>query len=206
MGSARSSEIALSRVRQRRRAPRPVPTVTGRLERHHDGTPVVTYRRVLDRTPDEVWSWLSDRGRLSSWLGDWREGERGERLFRLSADDAEAPEFAVSVELLGAPHHVGVAMYDADGGTQWQVEVHLLPLVGERPRTELVAQQVITDPVMAPSVGSSCEFFLDRLVLMVHGESTAGLDFDEYFLAQAPDYRQMFPLQRGALNLDDLEV
>ena len=60
----------------------------------------------------------------------------------------------------------------------------------------VTAEQAMTDQVMAPSVGATCEFFWDRLVLMAHGEDAGRLDYDEYFLAQAPGYRTMFPLQR----------
>jgi uncharacterized protein YndB with AHSA1/START domain len=187
------------------RAPRRMPTVTGRMRRRADGVPVVTYRRTFRLSPDEVWAWLSDRERQRSWLGEWRTAVDGRHMFRFSADDAEAPEFGFRVGVSDPGRFVSLAMVDDDGLEHWDLQVRLVPSSEVPGGTDLVAEQAMTDQVMAPSVGATCEFFWDRLVLVAHGEDASRLDFDEYFLAQAPGYRSMFPLQRSpqALVADD---
>ena len=174
-----------------------MPAVTGRLRRRADGLAVVTYQRTFRLAPDEVWAWLADRSRLQQWLGEWRTEDDGRSVFRLSADDAEAPEFGFRVEVSPQTRTVSAAMVDDDGGEHWDVQVRLVPSTEAPGGTDLVAEHLMTDPVMAPSVGAMSEFFWDRLVLMAHGQDAGRLDFDEYFLAQAPDYRSMFPLQRS---------
>jgi hypothetical protein len=182
-----------------------MPAVTGRLRRRADGVPVVSYRRTLRLSPDEVWAWLSERERLRAWLGDWRVGDDGRRMFRFSPDDAEAPEFGFRVGVTEPGRFASVAMVDEDGLEHWDLQVRLLPSREVPGGTDLVAEQAMTDPVMAPSVGATCEFFWDRLVLVSQGQDASRLDFDEYFLAQAPGYRSMFPLQRlrSALAAED---
>jgi uncharacterized protein YndB with AHSA1/START domain len=173
-----------------------MPTVTGRLRRRADGVPVVTYRRTFRLSPDEVWAWLSERERMRSWLGDWRTGDDGRSMFRFSPDDAEAPEFGFRVGVTDPGRFVSLAMVDDEGLDHWDLQVKLVPSREVPGGTDLVAEQAMTDQVMAPSVGATCEFFWDRLVLVAHGQDAGRLDFDEYFLAQAPGYRTMFPLQR----------
>ena len=182
-----------------------MPTVTGRLRRRADGVPVVTYRRTFRLSPDEVWAWLSERERLRSWLGDWRVGEDGRSMFRFSPDDAEAPEFGFRVGVSEPGRFVSLAMVDDDGLDHWDLTIKLVPSREVPGGTDLVAEQAMTDQVMAPSVGATCEFFWDRLVLVAHGQDAGRLDFDEYFLAQAPGYRSMFPLQRvpSPVTIDD---
>ena len=52
---------------------------------------------------------------------------------------------------------------------------------------------------LAPSVAAWCEFYLDRLVAVLEGRDPDDLDFDEYFVTQAPHYRRLFPVPpRGA--------
>ncbi len=179
--------------------------MTGRLRRRVDGVPVVTYRRTLRIPPDQVWTWLCDRDRQRSWLGEWHVADDGRMMFRLSPDDAEAPEFGFRVGVTDAPRFVSLAMVDDDGLDHWDLQVRLTPSRTVPGGTDLVAEQAMTDQVMAPSVGATCEFFWDRLVLTAHGEDASRLDFDEYFLAQAPGYRSMFPLQRtrGSLAVAD---
>lgn len=179
--------------------------MTGRMRRRADGVPVVTYRRTFRLSPDEVWAWLSTRERVREWLGDWRTGADGRSMFRFSPDGAEAPEFGFRVGVADPGCFASLAMVDDDGLEHWDLQIHLVPSTLVRGGTDLVAEQAMTDQVMAPSVGATCEFFWDRLVLMAHGQDASRLDFDEYFLAQAPGYRTMFPLQRAtsALAADD---
>jgi uncharacterized protein YndB with AHSA1/START domain len=178
-----------------------MPAVTGRLRRRPDGMPVVAYRRTLRISPEEVWRWLADLDRQRAWLGEWRRAEDGRLMFRFSPDDAEAPEFGFRVGVTDVPRFVSLAMVDDEGHEQWQLQVRLTPSTDVPGGTDLVAEQTMSDPVMAPSVGATCEFFWDRLVLVAHGEDASRLDFDEYFLAQAPGYRSMFPLQRSVSSL-----
>ena len=173
-----------------------MPAVTGRLRRRSDGVPVVTYRRSFRLTPDEVWAWLSEPARQQQWLGEWWTTPEGRTVIRLCADDAETPEFAFRVGVTDPGRFVSVAMVDDEGLDHWDLQVRLTPSAEVPGGTDLVAEQAMTDQVMAPSVGATCEFFWDRLVLMAHGQDASRMDFDEYFLAQAPGYRSMFPLQR----------
>ena len=180
-----------------------MPAVTGRLRRRADGVPVVTYRRTFRLAPEEVWAWLTDRERLQTWLGQSRDGVDGRLMVRFSADDAEAPEFGFRVGVTEPGRFVSLVMVDEDGVEHWDLQIRLLPSAAVPGGTELLAEQAMTDQVMAPSVGATCEFFWDRLVLMAHGEDAGRLDFDEYFLAQSPGYRTMFPLQRTTSVLAD---
>lgn len=175
-----------------------MPAVTGRLRRRADGVPVVSYRRTFRLSPDEVWAWLSEPDRLRTWLGEWRAAEDGRSMFRFSADDAESPEFGFRVGVIDPGRFVSLAVVDDDGLEHWDLQVRLVPSREVPGGTDLLAEQAMTDPVMAPSVGATCEFYWDRLVLVSQGRDASRLDFDEYFLAQAPGYRSMFPLQRVA--------
>jgi uncharacterized protein YndB with AHSA1/START domain len=45
-------------------------TLDGSLEHTTDGGYVIAFDRVMDRSPEQIWSMLTEPQRLASWLGD----------------------------------------------------------------------------------------------------------------------------------------
>lgn len=143
--------------------------------------------------PDVVWEWLTRPERLRIWLG---ESDDGRHMFRLAGGLMDAPQLAYEVERLVPTEHLTVALCDdaAQGtGTSWRLDI---ALTATPDGSHLLLEQSIIDRVPAPSVAAACEFYLDRLVRVCHGQPFTDLDPDDYFLSQGEAYRRMFPLPR----------
>jgi uncharacterized protein YndB with AHSA1/START domain len=187
-------------VRPRPFAPAPAPQRTGPpptgevLDRGGDFA--VCLGRSFTVAPDEVWAWLTDPDRLRIWLGEAVAGESSaaERdvLFRPAGATYDGPALAGRVVLNEPAERLRVAIREGRGAA-WRIDVRLAPTALG---THLVLEQTIADRVSAPTVAAACEFYLDRLVRVCHGQSFGELDHDDYFLAQGPAYRRMFPLPR----------
>ena len=177
-------------VRQRR-APAPTGEVLNR-----GGAFAVCLGRSFRVGPDVVWEWLTDPARMRIWLG---ETDPEQHLFRLAGGTVDAPQLCYEIEALERPERIALSLRDqtSSPGSVWRLDIRLTATPGG---THLMLEQSISDRVAAPSVAAACEFFLDRLVRVCHGEPFTDLDHDDYFLSQGPTYRRMFPLphaQRG---------
>ena len=173
-------------VRQRR-GPAPTGEVLDR-----GGAFAVCLGRSFRVGPDVVWRWLTDPSSMRIWLG---EADTGRRLFRLAGGTVDAPQLCYEVERLDPPERVAISLRDrgSETGAVWRIEI---AVTGTADGSHLMLEQSISDRVAAPSVAAACEFFLDRLVRVCHGEPFTDLDHDDYFLSQGPTYRRMFPLPR----------
>lgn len=174
-------------VRQRH-APAPTGEVLDR-----GGSFAVCLGRSFTVASDEVWRWLSEPDRMRIWLGE-ADVEKG--LFRLAGASVQAPLLSYSIERLEPPQRVTLSLGDHDflgEGTSWRVDI---TVTGTPQGSHLMLEQSITDRVPAPSVAAACEFYLDRLVRVCHGQPLTDLDHDDYFLSQGAAYRRMFPLPR----------
>lgn len=174
-------------VRQRRG-----PAPTGEVLDKGDAC-AVCLGRSFAVPPPVVWAWLTDLQRLRIWLGE----SSGRSAFRLAGATGDAPPLTCEVERLEPGQRLTVAIRDdcsRVAGAAWQLDLTLTATEGG---THLMLEQIITDRVPAPSVAAACEFYLDRLVRVCHGQPFTDLDPDDYFLSQGATYRRMFPLPRS---------
>ena len=174
-------------VRQRR-GPAPTGEVLNR-----GGAFAVCLGRSFRVGPDVVWQWLTDPERMRVWLGE-SDGDR--HLFRLAGGTVDAPQLCYEIESLEPQERIALSLRDrtSSAGAVWRIDIGL---TGTPSGSHLMLEQSISDRVAAPSVAAACEFFLDRLVRVCHGEPFTDLDHDDYFLSQGPTYRRMFPLPQA---------
>lgn len=180
-------------VARQRRGPEPTGEVLNR-----GGAFAVCLGRSFAVDHEVVWSWLTEPDKLRVWLGRRAATDSsgpGRPLFRLAGDSVDAPLFDYVVEEMEAPRQLTVSLREsgphARAERAWRLQL-VLSAVGDG--SHLMLEQTITDRVPAPSVAAACEYYLDRLVRAAHGRAFSDLDFDDYFLAQGPAYRRMFPL------------
>ena len=194
-GVTRTSDVEVARQRRG-------PAATGEVL-NRGGAFAVCLGRSFTVPPDVVWEWLTDPDRMRIWLGESDEPgadeEPGQRSFHLAGDAADAPRLDYAVERFEPITRITLSLRespsaDATDGRSWRLDLALTPT---ETGCHLMLEQTITDRVPAPSVAAGCEFYLDRLVRACHGRHFSDLDYDDYFLAQAPAYRRMFPLPRG---------
>ena len=173
-------------VRQRR-GPAPTGEVLDR-----GGAFAVCLGRSFRVSPEVVWGWLTDPERMRIWLG---ASDADRHLFRLAGNTIDAPQLSYEIERLEPRERIALSLRDQSSatGAAWRIEV---TLTATADGTHLLLEQSITERVAAPSVAAACEFYLDRLVRVCHGEPFTDLDHDDYFLSQGPAYRRMFPLPR----------
>ena len=175
-------------VRQRR-GPAPTGEVLDR-----GGAFAVCLGRSFAVPPAVVWDWLTDPERRRIWLGE--SSDDGRPTFRLAGATMAAPRLTYDVERVVTHEHLTVALRDDDPqghGEGWRVDI---ALTATPDGSHLMLEQSIIDRVPAPSVAAACEFYLDRLVRVCHGQHFTDLDPDDYFLSQGAAYRRMFPLPR----------
>ncbi len=178
-------------VRQRRG-----PAATGEVLNRR-GDFAVCLGRSFSVPPVVVWAWLTDPDKLRIWLGHVTPMSHGPGHFHLAGTMKDAPEFGYAVEQVVPQEQLTVRLFDSEPRATsrgWRFDVKL---TATAPGSHLMLEQSIADRVMAPSVAAGCEFYLDRLVRVCHGQPFGDLDHDDYFLSQGPAYRRMFPLPRS---------
>jgi uncharacterized protein YndB with AHSA1/START domain len=177
-------------VRQRR-GPAPTGEVLDR-----GGAFAVCLGRSFTVSQHVVWDWLTDPAKLRIWLGEADPGSGS--LFHLAGTLQDAPQLGFEVERLQPPDRLTVSLRDPGrpgrDAASWRLDICL---TSTPTGSHLMLEQTISDRVPAPSVAAGCEFYLDRLVRVCHGQPFSELDHDDYFLAQGPAYRRMFPLPRS---------
>ena len=178
------------------------PAATGEVL-NRGGAFAVCLGRSFTVPAEVVWEWLTEPDRMRIWLGESdppRPEERsGHRMFHLAGDTSDAPRLDYAVERIEPITRITLSLRESEAGpadheSAWRLDLSLTPT---ETGCHLMLEQTITDRVPAPSVAAGCEFYLDRLVRACHGRHFSDLDYDDYFLAQAPTYRRMFPLPRG---------
>ncbi len=178
----------------------PAPAASGRRE-SRDGVEWVLCTRRLAVPREEVWSSLTDPARLAQWVGTFRGDPVGgvvEVLFDAEGEDL-LPQ-AYRIERVVPGREIVVSTSNPGEPEQWRLQLRLLDLGGTTGTcTEVRAAHSMANIPLAPSVAAWCEYYLDRLVAVLEGRDPDDLDFDEYFVTQAPHYRRLFPVQpRGA--------
>jgi uncharacterized protein YndB with AHSA1/START domain len=171
------------------------PPATGRRERY-DGSDWVVYVRRLPLPVDAVWTALTSPEQLASWVGTWRRSDTGTGEFTFAYEGDDVLPLSFRVEHVEPRRRVAVALFDPGDVGAWRLDVTLAD-EGDGTETELTVRQSILNPALAPAVAAGCEFYLDRLVLMLEDGDMDALDYDGYFLRQAAHYRQLFPVQRS---------
>jgi uncharacterized protein YndB with AHSA1/START domain len=174
-------------VRQRR-----APAATGEVL-NRGGAFAVCLGRSFARKVDEVWCWLAEPARIRVWLGE-PDAAQGRML--LAGASVQASQLSYRIERIEPCERVTLSLRDDDlfgEGVSWRIDV---VLTGTSTGSHLMLEQAVSDRVPAPSVAAACEFYLDRLVQVCHGEPLTDLDYDDYVLSQGAAYRRMFPLPR----------
>jgi uncharacterized protein YndB with AHSA1/START domain len=174
-------------------APRTVRATGHALRR--SGQPWIVYTRRLRAAPSRVWRAMTDPAEIARWVGTWRAVRADgvvEFFFTFEGDDLLPVLYRLDFYEEG--RRLGISMHDPEAEHPWRLEAEVSGASGGG--TTLTVSQGIVDPSMAPSMATGCEYYLDRMVALVEGRDPQALDFDDYFLAQADHYRQMFPVQR----------
>jgi uncharacterized protein YndB with AHSA1/START domain len=173
------------------------PPATGRRE-EYDGSDWVVYVRRLRMPVDAAWEAITSPEQLGSWVGTWRSGdEAGTGEFTLAYEGDDVLPLSFRVEHVEPCRRVAVALLDPGEVDAWRLDLMLEERGAE---TELTVRQSILNPALAPAVAAGCEFYLDRLVMMLDGGDMDALDYDAYFVRQAAHYRRLFPVQRSGRN------
>ena len=169
----------------------PAPAATGRRE-SREGVAWVLYTRRLVVSREEAWSSLTDPTRLATWLGVVRaDTAAGMVEVRLTAEGEEFPVEVYVLERVVPGEALDLATRREDG----EPGRLRLRLTEHHGGTLVEVAQSVPNTALAPSIASWCELYLDRLVAYVEGRDPDDLDYDEYFVTQAVDYRRMFPVQ-----------
>ena len=182
-----------------------VPEPTGRRG-SWDGREWLVHTRDVAATVDAVWTALTDPVELARWVGTWRPGPGGTIEFLMVFEGDDALPVTYRVDACETGRRLAVSMSEDGPAEPTHVVVQLIPVeVGPR-GVRLILTHSVTNLALAPHLATGCEYYLDRLVRLVEtgdaelpesGHLTLdAMDFDEYFLAQAPHYRRLFPLQR----------
>ena len=177
-----------------------VPAPTGR-RLTWAGREWLVHTRHVDAVTGRVWEALTDPELLEQWIGRWRRlpDDGLELLLAFEGEDLLPVVYRVEAFLPG--RSFAVSLQDPGADEPCEVRVEVAPSSGGH-GTVLTLTHSVTNVALLPHLASGCEYYLDRLVGLLHrrdGEAVAppgSVDFDEYFLAQAPHYRRMFPVQR----------
>jgi uncharacterized protein YndB with AHSA1/START domain len=156
-------------------------SAVGQVLRDDEGVRLEFVRRYPTSPPD-VWSALTDPGRLQAWFGTWSgDPASGSVQVRMTEDPAE--QTATIVECR-APSRLVVDLPSPDG--RWRLSATLSERDGG---TELVFTQRLAEPYDASSIGPGWQYYLDRLGAVLAGQPVPDV-WEEYW----PALRDAYPL------------
>jgi uncharacterized protein YndB with AHSA1/START domain len=179
------------------------PAATGR-RLTQDGREWLVHTRMVRADAPTVWAALTDPERLAQWIGTWRRLPDRTMEFLLAFEGDDLLPAVYRLVAYDAGRSFTVSVLDPGATEPSQVQVQVTPAARG---TQLTLGHTVTNVALLPHLAAGCEYYLDRLVGLVERRRTHGPsgpetdDFDEYFLAQAAHYRQLFPLPRNGSAL-----
>lgn len=163
-----------------------------------DGQEWLVHTRHVRAVPGSVWSALTRPDRLDQWVGTWHPRADSTVEFLLTHEGDDVLPIVYGVDAVSPGRSFSVSVRAPDGAGPAHVAVELTPAgVGAAAGTLVTLAHTVGDRALAPYLAVGAEFYLDRLVAVLEGLRTPHpVDFDEYFVRQAPHYRRLFPSQR----------
>lgn len=160
---------------------------------HKDGERLVLrFERLYGATPQEVWAALTDPDQLARWLfrGKFEPKAGGAMAF----DFGEHGEHSGSVIAWEEPVLLEYE-WGGHGEAPWRVRWELRP---DGAGTLLVLEHLAPDPTQG-EYGAGWHWHLDRLEVLLRGQTPPAVDSDEHFEALLAAYqaRADHPAERG---------
>jgi uncharacterized protein YndB with AHSA1/START domain len=150
-----------------------------------DGKGVVRMEERFDADIDDVWSALTDRERLAVWYGEIEGdlGPGGEYRARLHASGWEGTG---RIEAFEAPHHLLVAIEDAEGPGEGALEV---TLTGDGVGTSVVWEERGMPVHLLAAYGAGIQVHVEDLgaYLAGRGRCDANMRWQEL----SPSYQEL---------------
>ncbi|WP_395244721.1 SRPBCC domain-containing protein [Agromyces sp. MMS24-K17] len=150
------------------------------------------YDRLFHAPIEEVWYSLTNPAATAAWIGTWTGSPgTGAIMFRMTAEDPDAPWMSVSVLECEPPHrfrlHFGIG-HDARS-----LHCHVREAAGGL--TTLVFQERLTDTAAVGEIGPGWDYYLDRLAAARSGQPMP--DWNDYYPSLSDHYREL-PVPRTA--------
>lgn len=158
---------------------------TGFLRTTGDGFELVLVRE-LTTPPEELWTWVSESGKLERWIGPYEGDAAVGSVVQLTMTQEEAGEpQPVTILECDPPRRLAV---EVDGGAAkgWQLQLDISVRGDE---TLLIFNQLIEQGDDITSVGPGWEFYLDRLVAAITGAVPS--PWEDYYPALVGYYSEL---------------
>lgn len=155
---------------------------TGRVVRTESGRKIEIVR-TFRASIDDVWQCVVDSEKLDRWIGSWSgDPATGHVTFVMTAEGSEVEE-PVTIHACEAPRFLDVET--AQGGGTWRMSTTLSEEAGI---TTLVFTQDVVEGEDFSSFGIGWEYYLDRLVAVLAGDSFAA--WEDYYPAQEAYWKE----------------
>jgi uncharacterized protein YndB with AHSA1/START domain len=141
--------------------------------------------RRFSASIDEVWASITVSERLERWLGTWTgDPSTGTVHVTMNAEATEQPPTPFAIDACEQPRLLAVSATDEYG--TWHLRAELTTDVDG---TVLELRQLRVERGSVPDVGPGWEWYLDRLVAVVHDDLPPDLAaFDDAYAPLSTEY------------------
>lgn len=151
-----------------------VTTPLGQVLRDEDGMRL-EFVRSYDNSTDEVWSALTEPGRVARWFGTWTGDPATGTVELLMTEDESSTPQTVTILECRPPTRLVVDLPSPDD--TWRLSVSLRAQAG---LTTLIFTHRLAEPYNASNIGPGWHYYLDRLGAVV-ADTTVPDSWDDYY-------------------------
>lgn len=147
----------------------------------------VTFTREFSASRDVVWAAMTEPERLQRWIGTWTGNpDSGSVTFCITADGEDACDEPITIIDCAPPEKLHVNWLV--GTDMWDITLNLTEQEG---KTTLRFAQTFADPKGIEMIGTSWEFFLDRLTHVINDQDPDTVVWEDYPAQLSPHYREL---------------
>lgn len=151
--------------------------VTARRE-SIDNAEHLVWTRTFTAPIDDVWAAITEPERMQRWIGTWDDDPATGRVtFRMTAEGEDAPPEATVIDVCDPPTRLRVHIDGDEPSSSWTLDLALSETGGV---TTLRFAQLLTADLPVDMVGPGWEYYLDRLVAVLHGHEAGEVQWADY--------------------------